>query len=1035
MKETINENILDFLDKRKREMIAVMNKMGILDGTYTFKNDYTVDLSGSIYIRDKESKVSPIKFSTCQGNFTWSHSNLESMDNFPNMINGDFNVAYNHLNNLKKGPQVVQKSYNCSNNHLQDLTGAPYQFTGAFTATSCGLESLKGSPTNIQGDFNVSNNNLTTLEHGPLYVVGTMILNDNKLKNLEHLPFCKKVSYDNNPLEKINTGNEQLHLPFEDHYIVGDKVKYYRDGSPYNEMIGEITIVKEKDGKIVYGVKFADVVDKDKRFNKEVTVINVDPKRLIKKDSTEKKSSNNEIEVGDRVLVKYPKGIPNPDGKVFLGEIESLDEYGIALVKYKENNKWYSHISQMSLKSKAEETILPVETPVDYIVGDKIIYVDPKNKPQFELYDGCEGEIETKELNKVSGKYIYGVKIIDKEGKTRHLINIYNERLKPKGERSGVSNGEITKFNINDRIIYTNPEFPSNTGCRGSIVKVLDNDMYDIRLVNKDNVTKNMTNVPHFRLTPIPKEISNVSFKKGEKVILRNTRQEAFITNVRSFYLNDIETTKYDIEVPYPSGGSMSRYSLKADELEKIKKGDFKIGDKIIYLDPYGIYDECKGFIYATYGADDDEVGITLTTHGNVTISLPRAKKKHLESAENYKEEIPKEKSVSKYKKGDKIIYNGDKEDGKCKGLSGIVTSVSTNNYMTNNNNLDLLIFMPDGKEKALYYVSPSNVEPYVDEFEVGEKVKYNNPNDKELNNRKGIIKSVKTVDDKKVYKVTFNVNDELVNVTNVDELSLYKYIPLDDIYINDNVTYTKVDSKFFGCKGIVKNYSIDDDTYHLELTSKDNRKVNIKKTKLENIEKVSEKDYFKIGDKVKYIATHTKNIHSGSIGHIVKKFSEYYYDVEITTSTGAKVTVSAPRECLSLVNEKEEGSRFKFNDHVLYKKEDSKYNNRIGEYQRVREDGKYEIKFWNSLSDFNRVYVDNEFLEPYDGDIPEKKTTTYTTVKRKKKEKPPPLKPVLVYNRRPVAVKMGKKKTEEPKIEEKKPIVGLDEVEYDEGQ
>lgn len=1012
MKETINENILDYLDKKKRELISIMNKMGILDGTYTFKNDYSVDLTGSIYIRDKQSKESPIKFSTCQGNFTWTHGNLETLVNFPDMISGDFNVSHNHLNNLNDGPSIVQKSYNCSNNHLINLIGAPNIATGSFIASSCGLESIEGSPRNINGDFNVSNNNITSLKGGPLYVTGTFILNDNKLKSLEYMPFCKKISYTNNTLLKIKE-SEQLSIPFEENYVIGDKVKYYRDNSPYNEMFGEVTLLKFKDGKKVYDIKFFNVKDKDDKFHKEITVINVDPKRLVKKDLKDVKNSKEEIEVGDRVIVKYPDGMVNPDGKIFLGEIESIDEYGVALVKYKEDNKWYSHISQITLKRKAEESILVEEIPIDYIVGDKIIYVNPVLKPQFVLYDGCEGEIESKELNKVSGKYIYGIKLIDREGVTRHLINIYNERLKPNSKE-----GSLNKFEINDRVIYTNPDFPNNTGCRGTITKISLNNLYDIRITNKDNITKNIKDVPHFRLTKVPVELSKVVFKSGEKVIFRDTRQVATITTFRNFIFNGENRTTYDIEIKNPDGSLTKRYSVRPDDLEKIKNDDFKLGDKVVYLDPGGIYDECKGEIYATYGPNDDEIGVKIFTRGNIAINLPRVKKKKLEKSTNYKEEIPNQKNEIKYKKGDKIIYNGDKEDGKLRGLSGIVTVVSSSSYYnTGVNNLDLLLYTKDGKEKPIYYVPPSSVEHYIEEFEVGEKVKYNNPNDKQLNNRKGIIKSVKTVDDKKVYKVVFNVDDELMNLTNVEETSLSKYIPLDNIYINDDITYTKIDSKFYGCKGIVKDYSIDDDTYYLELTSKDNKKIKIKKTKLENIEKVSEKDYFKIGDKVKYISTYTKNGYSGSIGYITKKFSEYYYDVEITTPTGTKIIVSAPRECLSIVNDKEETSRFNLDDHVLYKKEDSKYNNRIGEYQRVREDGKYEIKFYNNFTDFNRVYVDNEYLELYDGEIPEKKTTTYTTtVKRKKKEKPPPLKPILVYNRRPMAVKIGKKKRNKKK-------------------
>jgi hypothetical protein len=94
----------------------------------------------------------------------------------------------------------------------------------------------------------------------------------------------------------------------------------------------------------------------------------------------------------------------------------------------------------------------------------------------------------------------------------------------------------------------------------------------------------------------------------------------------------------------------------------------------------------------------------------------------------------------------------------------------------------------------------------------------------------------------------------------------------------------------------------------------------------------------------------------------------------------------------------------------VKYINKESKHDGKIGKYdgERTKTDGTHQlcVKFDEGNS-FIRVWVDDGTLIPV-GEPPTTTTAPITTGKKKKKikEKEDILKPVLVYNRRPVAKK-----------------------------
>lgn len=484
---------------------------------------------------------------------------------------------------------------------------------------------------------------------------------------------------------------------------------------------------------------------------------------------------------------------------------------------------------------------------------------------------------------------------------------------------------------------------------------------------------------------------------------------------------------------------------IKGDELRKISleevlkskidkpiknKDEFEINDKIIYNNKnYSFYNNCKGVVISkskyTY-SNSYSYGIRLTDKDGKITSMYSVDKENLSIDDskpiNYVEEKEQEFSPKKkFKVGDEIIYVAKKSDSKNKEYHlhrGDITYV--NNFVGNNDTCDIIL--PVQKKiktlVRLYNIPNENLFINDDEFKTGDKVVYDNLDD-DFNGKIGIV----TQKNNKIYNVTFNDGDETLTITNVPSRDLTKFLkPIGtEVRIDDDIVYTKSDSKHYGCNGTVTNYSPDEDKpYEIEIQSKDNRTVRIK-TKDENLEKLPPKKLYKKGDKIKYVNSNSPyDGFIGTVAEVIGKGKNTKYEITIKNLKEDNIYLECKGEDLILLEEapEEKSDKLIIGNNVKYVNTDSKHNGKIGEYQgeRIKDGVKQLIVKFDDGPRWLTVYVDDGTLIPSNFPITKTTyvsptTTTTTTTKKKKKKEPEPEKdPVMVFNRRNVARKTYKK-------------------------
>jgi hypothetical protein len=250
------------------------------------------------------------------------------------------------------------------------------------------------------------------------------------------------------------------------------------------------------------------------------------------------------------------------------------------------------------------------------------------------------------------------------------------------------------------------------------------------------------------------------------------------------------------------------------------------------------------------------------------------------------------------------------------------------------------------------------------------------------------------------------------MTITGVDVDDINKFVkPLGtQVHLDDDIIYTKPDSKHYGCKGVVKSYNIEDDKFSVEIKAKDG---SIKKltTKDENLEFVPPLRKFKKGDRVRYI--NSENQYDGLIGTVnlvnAGETKNPSYNIILKNDQGNSIYLTTYAENIMLLEEVDDSVEFKIGQPVKYTFAGSKHDGKIGKYDGERiKDGKRQlcVKFDDGAS-FIRLWVDDGTLESA-GEAPTYTTTTTTYGKKKKKSKEPEeeRKPVLVYNRRNIAKK-----------------------------
>jgi len=599
-------------------------------------------------------------------------------------------------------------------------------------------------------------------------------------------------------------------------------------------------------------------------------------------------------------------------------------------------------------------------------------------------------------------------------------------------------------FKIDDKIIY-NKENSKFDGMKGEIFFIEDGSSedpeikYQIKFKKVDNLDnpnidtdKTILHIEkqyiHKIKNPL-KDIANTldddtkeDLKLGDSIyyVHNKNNYEGIVKKIENDGLVQVEfkSTEGNNLLYYVHKNNLI---YKKSKIEKQKiynpiKDQFKIGDNVVYLDPGGRYDGWEGTISTiSYLHNGTHYSINLKS-GSISAYVSGVSSKKLEKlnkkTEYQKSEIPK---INNFKLHDKILYiKKNSNDYGCKGSIIFINNYRENNYdISIIDNYDISIIDSYGKVKRINFVEADEIKKQIEKFKKGDKIVYDNPNDKQFNKRIGAVKYAGKNDK---YKIIFNVDDSVVMVTNVDYDSLVSYEPNIDLSINDDIIYTKIDSPYYSCFGTIISYSVVNDTYDIQINSKDNKNIKIKNIKSFNLEKQPPKRKFRVGDIIRY--TNNNSEYNGFRGVVNKRLNKNRYDVTLTNEDKTKnISILTISDYLILLGESKETEDLKYGQKIIYKKLDSVYNNKTGEFKGVRTDGKYELELNNPSI---RLWVDSEFVFPTYED--EMKTidvsTTVDINKKKKKKKIEENKPpVLVYNRRNMVKKSGRKPMPQPDI------------------
>jgi hypothetical protein len=128
---------------------------------YTINPDGTVDVDGSVYLRNRGLKKIPFRFGRVTGYFSCDFNQLTTLEGAPIEVGGDFYCGGNKLTTLEGAPKEVGGDFYCDNNQLTTLEGAPKEVGGSFYCYSNQLTTLKGAPKEVVGfDFDCDGNPL-----------------------------------------------------------------------------------------------------------------------------------------------------------------------------------------------------------------------------------------------------------------------------------------------------------------------------------------------------------------------------------------------------------------------------------------------------------------------------------------------------------------------------------------------------------------------------------------------------------------------------------------------------------------------------------------------------------------------------------------------------------------------------------------------------------------------------------------------------------------------------------------------------------
>lgn len=858
---------------------------------------------------------------------------------------------------------------------------------GNFTWHYSDLETTKNLPKIVHGNMTISHNKITTLKNSPIEQVdGNFICSGNKMENLIGSPKCGSLYANFCDLKSLVGSPEEIKTDFN----VANNQLTTLEGGP--KVVGKMYLCsfnKLKD--LSHIAKCNVVISEGNQIEKEKGPVKEPVKKPVKDNQLDINFSN--FKRDDPVVYNKPDSKYHTMKGVIVDITEPTADTpeNLYQVSFRKSDNMHAFrmldlekdLGLANVRSKFLEKYIPT-----YFLDDYVVYNNPNSK-----YNGYKGRIISKDptgvetLYKVQFNYDENpglVDIVSVGNKTKSFVNINkitgDELKKLNSVEPVASSGDNTvikdpsnPWNVGDSLYY----FNGRSQVRVKLLKLTHPNIWTVQ----DSGTLATYNTHYANLKTLD------SLWKGSS---------------NRFNYNDPVTITDPVNYYYGKKGRITKV---------ITIGDDQTLD-VEVIDMHGVRQLLVG-LKSDKLAKDNSIPLVRTSSSPIP-STPVT---------------PVIDNRFKYQVGKEIIYifkEGNEEKNRKHHLrKGVITYLNKLESSFGTYDIRLYKLPTETYDQYIYLVKPDSIIPADQKLSLKDKVIYYGDKS-EIDKKEGVI--IKKGEEK--CDVAFNINGIRIVEFDIPLTDLIPFVkkPGPKLKIDDDVIFTDPDSVHYGSVGtIIDIKDKGDEPYDIEIINK-NRKVSKILTSENNLELIPPQRIFKKGDRIRYIKDDSNFGGIGKITDIVKgkKPKDYFYHIElknklkgITTYTKVK-----PEDILLLEETPEETSdELRLDQNVKYVKAGSVHDGKIGKYKgtRMKENEIQQIVEFDTPHSKITVYVDNGTLFPtYEKPVTTTPTTTYTTTsyvtpkkKEKEKEKEEELKPVLVYNRRNVARKAGKKRPE----------------------
>ncbi len=200
--------------KSSNEIKRICQKYSIY--SYEINEDGSIDVDGSLYLRNLSLTELPLEFNYIHGNFYCSYNNLTTLKGSPKHVGGEFYCSDNELTSLEYCPIEVEGTFSCRKNKLTSLEHSPKKVEGHFIFSENNIRDLYGISDNIGGELQCYHTPLDSIFYSEFIRLDInfirafnayRVIKDGKvvLKRLKYLMEAFDMEYDLNRIQKQYT--------------------------------------------------------------------------------------------------------------------------------------------------------------------------------------------------------------------------------------------------------------------------------------------------------------------------------------------------------------------------------------------------------------------------------------------------------------------------------------------------------------------------------------------------------------------------------------------------------------------------------------------------------------------------------------------------------------------------------------------------------------------------------------------------------------------------------------------------------------